>query len=216
LVSQIHGGASYGSPDNPWTGSAVMTERWRLVHGLELFDVIQDPGQRQDVAARHPGVFQRLRKFHEQWYAEMQPTMVPTAITIGSDEENPTDLTSEDWIMPTGSTVWSHGHVLKRPMLNGPWAIQIDRDGTYRFTLSRWPRYINDLDLGKRFAIESVAARIAVGGMEKRVEIAEPDVVNEVRLEVPLTAGACLLQTWLTTADGREHGAYFVTVERLE
>ncbi|MBC8877031.1 MAG: arylsulfatase, partial [Planctomycetes bacterium] len=47
-------------PPEKWKG-AVMTERWRLVGGRELYDVDQDPGQNRNVAADHPEVVRRLR-----------------------------------------------------------------------------------------------------------------------------------------------------------
>ena len=37
-----------------WRKSAVMTDRWRLVNGKQLFDMKNDPGQKKDVAAGKP------------------------------------------------------------------------------------------------------------------------------------------------------------------
>jgi len=34
--------------------SAVLWNRWRLVHGRELYDIKADPGQRKDIGARYP------------------------------------------------------------------------------------------------------------------------------------------------------------------
>src|SRR5262249_13095193 len=39
-----------------WKTCAVMTERWRLINGKELYDLRADPGQEQDVAGDHPRV----------------------------------------------------------------------------------------------------------------------------------------------------------------
>ena len=36
-----------------WRKCAVMTEKWRLVNGQELYDIKTDPGQRNDLAADH-------------------------------------------------------------------------------------------------------------------------------------------------------------------
>src|SRR5690606_21935136 len=43
-----------------WRKFAVMTQRWRLVNGNELFDMQNDPGQKDDVADRHPDVVAQL------------------------------------------------------------------------------------------------------------------------------------------------------------
>ena len=37
-----------------WRKSAVMTDRWRLVNGRELFAIKEDPEQRKDIAAATP------------------------------------------------------------------------------------------------------------------------------------------------------------------
>lgn len=38
----------------------------------------------------------------------------------------------------------------------------------------------------------------------------------EVDFDVSVPAGPAELQTWLTIPEGETHGAYFVTVERIE
>lgn len=216
LVTQIHGGASYTHPDDPLVGSAVMTERWRLVHGVELFDIIEDPGQRRDLAKEHPEVMQRLLDFHRSWYAGVKQTMKPTRIVLGSDAENPMDLTSQEWYLgKSGNPPWSHGHAVRRMIANAHWRVRVKREGLYRFTLSRWPRYANQADPTGRYAIDSTAARIRIAGIERSMTINDPGGVNEVSFEIAVPADETKLQTWLTTPDGKTHGAYFVTVERL-
>jgi arylsulfatase A-like enzyme len=82
-----------------WKQSAVMTSRWRLVNGTELYDIQADPGQQQNVAAEHPEVIARLRAFYEDWWAELEPTFQQaTPIHLGHPAENPTTLTCHDWI----------------------------------------------------------------------------------------------------------------------
>ena len=38
--------------ENPikWKDSATMSQRWRLINGTELYDIQEDPGQRNDIA----------------------------------------------------------------------------------------------------------------------------------------------------------------------
>ena len=76
-------------PPEKWT-NAVMTRRWRLVRGEELYDIKADPGQRQDVAADHPGEVERLRSAHDAWWDEISPgleTYCP--VTLGDPAEIP-------------------------------------------------------------------------------------------------------------------------------
>ncbi len=216
LISQIHEGAGYTKPEDPLLGSAVMTERWRLVHGVELFDIVDDPGQRRNIAKAHPDIVQRLLDFHGSWYAQVKPSMKPTRIVLGSDAENPMHLTSQEWYMgKSGNPPWSHGHAVRRMISNGVWRARVDREGIYRFTLSRWPRYANQADRTRKYSIDSTSARIRIAGKERSVAIDDPGGVNEISFEVALAAGETELQTWLTTPEGKTHGAYFVTVERL-
>jgi len=98
---------------------------------------------------------------------------------------------------------------------NSPWRVCVKREGLYRFTLSRWPRYANKADNARTYTIDSTAARIRIAGIERSMTIDKPGSVNEVSFEMLVPAGDTELQTWLTTPDGKTHGAYFVTVERL-
>jgi hypothetical protein len=193
-----------------------MTERWRLVHGVELFDITEDPGQRRNLANEYPDVVRRLLDFHRSWYASVKPAMKPTRIVLGSDAENPMDLTSQEWYLgKSGNPPWSHGHAVRRTIANAPWRVRVKREGLYRFTLSRWPRYANQADRKQTYTIDSTAARIRIAGIERSMAIDNPGAVNEVSFEFSVPAGETELQTWLTTPHGKTHGAYFVTVERL-
>ena len=44
-----------------WRKSAVMTDRWRLVNGKELFRLEDDPKQSSDIASQYPKIYERLR-----------------------------------------------------------------------------------------------------------------------------------------------------------
>ena len=54
-----------------WRQCAVMTDRWRLVNGQELYDLPLDPGQRKDVAKDHPEGVKRLRHVYETYWREV-------------------------------------------------------------------------------------------------------------------------------------------------
>jgi len=209
LHTQMHGGNGFLKPHDPWLIGAAMTPRWRLVEGRELYDILKDPMQREDVSKEFPDVVASLNASHLQWYKAVQPGMEPSRIAIGSDVENPTDLTSQEWVMPSGGPPWAHGHVMNRMIRNGPWAIEIANAGRYQVTLSRWPLSIDK-------PMDSGFARVRVGDQEAARKIEAPDKQTSVSFELDLTAGPAELQSWLTTPDGKTHGAYFVRVERLK
>lgn len=62
-----------------WAQTAVRTQRFRLVNGHELHDIVADPAQQADVADRHPEVVAELRAAHDAWWASVQPGLVNEA-----------------------------------------------------------------------------------------------------------------------------------------
>src|SRR5262249_31217740 len=63
----------------------VMWNKWRLVFGKELYDLKSDPGQKTNVADKHPDVVAKMRAHYERWWAPIEPTLRDFApISIGS------------------------------------------------------------------------------------------------------------------------------------
>ena len=209
LHTQMHGGNGYRKPGDVWEIAAVMTERWRLIEGTELYDIQADPSQRNDLAQQHPEVVARLRSKHLAWYESVRPGMKPTRIVVGSDIENPTHLTSQEWVMPKGGPPWSHGHVVKRMIANGPWWLDVAKAGKYRISLSRWPAYLEK-------SIDSTKASIEIAEQSLSINIGPSDQKATADFQVELPAGPTELKTTLVAPDGKEHGAYFVTLERMD
>ena len=58
-----------------WNNFAVRNDRYRLV-GQQLFDLLADPGQKTDVAARHPGVVKEMRDAYDKFWKDARPLMV--------------------------------------------------------------------------------------------------------------------------------------------
>ena len=161
------------------------------------------------MAKEHPKIVEQLTKQHVEWFASVKPGMNPTRIVVGSDVEDPTDLTSQEWVMPKGGPPWARAHVVRRMIANGPWWLDVAKAGNYRITLSRWPPYINR-------PLESTAASIEIAGQSISVEIDQPNDTTTAEFQVSLPAGPTKLLTSLTTPDGVKHGAYFATVQRVK
>ena len=209
LHTQMHGGNGYRKPGDLWEIGAVLTQRWRFVEGKELFDIVADPSQRKNVADAFPEVVARLAQEHAEWFESVRSGMSPTRILVGSDSENPTDLTSQEWVMPRGGPPWARSHVVRRMIANGSWWLEVAKPGTYQISLSRWPPYLDR-------AIDSVAASIQIAGQRRTIEIGQPDKETTAIFRLELPAGPAELTTTLTTPDGDQHGAYFATVERVD
>ena len=215
------------NPPDKWE-NGVMTRRWRLIGGKELYDIQADPGQRNDVAAQHPEVVQRLRQAHEQWWRQVRPLLdTYCPISLGADQENPACLTAMDVL---GDVAWNQGHILAAHKSTGQWAVDVERAGTYTLRLRRWPE---ELDVpidgapppGEAEAnayypyfkavntLRPVKARIKIFDRELALPV-EPGA-KEVTFTVDLDqTGETRLEAWFIGPDGEEQGAYYVAVER--
>jgi arylsulfatase B len=186
-----------------------MTERWRLVNGKELYDIKADPGQTSDVAGAHPDTMRALTNRYDAWWESLKPTFDRfVRIGLGADADNPTRLMSHDWVVKDQkNSPWHQQHVSRRHLASGPWAVRVQQDGNYRFELCRWPKHLDR-------AMDCTLARLKIGSIDVQKEIDPGDTCATFVTE--LNRGPAMLQTWLTNADGNEHGAYFVWVTRLD
>jgi arylsulfatase A-like enzyme len=198
-----------------WRNIAVMTERWRLINGTELYDIKADTGQTTNIAGKNSEVVQNLRKSYERWWTDVSRRFDEYCeIIIGSDVENPVRLTCHDWhgpVAPSDQNVIRQG-----PAINGFWVVEVDRDDTYRFTLRRWPieesAPINAAAVGGK-GVTVTKARLKIADVDVTKPI--PKDAHGVAFEVFLKPGKTRLQTWFTDDGGSSRGAYFVYVERL-
>lgn len=215
-----------------WRKSSVMTSRWRLINGKELYDMQSDPGQQANVVAEHPDVVTRLTGVYDSWWDELLPTFSnDTAIYVGHSRDNPARLTSHDWIT-TGSTPWHQGHIRKgiNSKSNlGHWNVKFVEAGEYTFRLRRWPAEVNaaiDAPLppgsdvpgvralrtepGK--VVPAAKATVTVGDLTKSVSVKSGDAEATIHLQVP--AGKAKLTTTFETADGETYGAFYAYIEK--
>ncbi len=192
-----------------WRQCAVMTERWRLVDGKELYDIQADPGQKTDVAAKHAETVAALRKAYDGWWTSLTPVFGEyVRMGLGSDRENPVRLMSHDWLCEDQKeSPWHPVHVQRGHVGNGPWAVEVERAGEYEVALYRWPaRLKKEMDCTK--------ARVKIGSVEREMEVQPADA--SATFKVVLPKGPAFLQSWLTRSDGQVFGAYFVHVKRLD
>lgn len=217
-----------------WRKSSVMTSRWRLVNGDQLFDMKSDPGQKKNVAAAHADVVDRLRGFYEDWWEELTPTFKEdVAIALGHPAENPATLTCHDWIT-TGSTPWNQGHVRNAQTganVTGFWNVNVTKSGRYNIHIRRWPREA-DAAIGQELPagadvpgvtpfrarvgkpVPAVNASLTIGSKTWETDIDASS--KEVKFEVDLKAGRTRLSSLFHTADGKTYGGYYAYVERVE
>ena len=207
-----------------WKQSATMTQRWRLINGVELYDILFDPEQRDNVSIDQPDLVDQLREHYERWWELVSPRFDEDCpIIIGSQNEKVSLLTSHDW--HGEAHAWNQGQIRHGLECNGYWAVEIAEDGEYIFELRRWPKEedrriteglegeIIDLYNGGK-ALSLKKARIRIGDQEQ-VKAISADAKG-IKFTFALKAGETRLQTFLTDEDGFTLGAYYVYASQAQ
>ncbi len=147
-----------------WKQTAVMSGKWRLVNGKELYDIATDPGQQRDLFPEQPERVAAMTAFYDAWWAELEPTFDQTTeIHLGHPDHPVVTLTGHDWIQEN-LPPWNQQHIREgdgyalaprkaekgkravsppanppRSIHRGHWAVRAVRAGTYTISLRRWP-----------------------------------------------------------------------------
>ena len=217
-----------------WRKSSVMTDRWRLINGKELYDIESDVGQETNRAKDYPEVVETLRTSYEDWWASMEESFLDDCeITLGNAADNPAILTAHDWLLPEEKmSPWNHSAIRARKgEAQGFWAVNVETAGKYRIELRRWPVEADHpiaADLppgedvpgqpayrttpGKGFA--ATDATLEIAGQKVEAKVAGADATH-VTFELELPAGITKLQGTFTSADGTQLGSYYAVVEKL-
>ncbi len=219
-----------------WRRASVMTDRWRQVNGVELYDMDVDVGQSKDVAGEYPDVMRKLTRAYESWWAELEPTFSePTAIVIGSSNANPVSLTGHDWLGTNAQVPWNQRHIRQMEIEadgihKAYWALDVEAAGRYEFLLRRWPKAAGlpiaaaappgeDVPGVEAFrAVEgegfpAVKARLVIGEQHFEAPVSETD--DAIKFIADVGTGSVPLVAVFEDANGRELGAYYVTVNYL-
>jgi arylsulfatase A-like enzyme len=224
-----------------WRTFAMMTDRWRLVNGDELYDIKADPGQRDDVAHDHREVVQELRAEYEKLWEEISSRDEEFGRPIiGSEKQEVTRLFSLEWIPTEGPFApWRHDeHILKGVPWNGYWEVEIAQDGVYEFELRRWPEEVDwaiagalpaaeksdvvgpgpdgrpiPVKMGRGTALPITKARLRVDDKEMQKQITENETFVVFAME--LKGGQKRIQTWFLSDEEESWGAYFVYARRV-
>jgi hypothetical protein len=227
-----------------WRLSSVMTQKWRLVNGQELYDMESDPGQKTDIAEQHPDIVENLRASYTKWYDDVFSGWErPSYYVIGDVDQGETVLSAHDWMDPhfpdmspavTGDgeerTPWNHYMVRDGILHNGYWDIDIRSGGEYVFELRRWPRETDneicsglpasDIPIpgGEPFgpgkALDIKNASIRVGETEETQTVNPGDKSASFSIRCP--AGKTRLKSWFNGEDDLSLGAYYVYISKVD
>jgi hypothetical protein len=142
---------------------AIRTQRFNLVNGEELYDMIEDPGEKINAAAGHPDVVAKLRTAYEQWFkvAAGQCGFRRPTIPAGYAEENPALLPAPQAYL-TGGVAYSRANGFAHEWVTNwkslddviHWDVEVARAGNYEISA----RYLcAAADVGSK-------VRVTVGG----------------------------------------------------
>ncbi|MFC2090517.1 arylsulfatase [Bacteroidota bacterium] len=173
-----------------WRKSAVMTDKWRLVNGKELYELDSDPKQATDISEQNPEKYKELvEQYNKFWNDVSQEHDLTSYMIIGSDKSPIVSLSSHDWLIDR-LPPWNQAHIVQGAVAEESfWAIEVEKAGEYEISLRRWPveadKGINDGTYGKAFNYKK--ARMVIGDVDETIEI--PEGAKEVTFKVTLEKG---------------------------
>ncbi len=213
--------------------NVVLFDKWRLVYGKELYNIENDPEQRNDVALQYPEMVEKLRAEHEKWWDEIYEEVQKYAtIVLGNEAENPAVLNPMDVL---GDVAWHQIMVSKNFVTAGKWHVRFDEKGTYKFSLMRYPeelkREINKMveeseieelapyGYAKNTVVVPVDVKYSKVKMELFGEVYEKpvsdgDVQIDITVEIDNLEETDLCAKFIYDED-KSCGVYYITVEKL-
>src|SRR5262249_55454185 len=131
----------------------------------QLFDIAADPYEQHDLAAQQPELVTRLRGEYDRWFEDVgRPRgYAPPRIALGAPQENPTELTRQDWRGPRGG--WDG-------RARGHWGVGGVRAGKYEVTVG----------FGAAPENRRAALRVAGRAAERPLRPSDTDCVFTVEL----------------------------------
>jgi arylsulfatase A-like enzyme len=210
----------------------VLTDRWRLVNfykkeledmeqfnkgktetqapllfmkedQYELYDILADPGQKNNLAGQFPEIVKELNHNYEDWWDSVSKNFDQyNNIIIGAAKANPTLL--------DGQSAHEKGNLRV-------WAIEVETDGKYKIGIARWPKEANkrisENRIGKT-AFTFSKASVQVGNVWNEMQVNDANKV--ATFYVDLKAGKTCLQAFFSTATEKQKlNAEYVYVERM-
>lgn len=213
--------------------SAVMTDRWRLINGRELYDLPNDPAQTRDLAATYPDTVRLLQQAYERWWTDVsRRSNERVRIEIGASMQPRSTILNCMDVHPVrvGQSLpaWDQTQVRKAVASDGYWALRVRSAGRYRVSLRRWPPEsgLSNGDAapagelvpggqayapGQKLVFQKASVR--VNAQTHSQPLASPDADASFILTLP--EGPLNLQAWFTSRAGVETGVFYVVVEKM-
>ncbi|TMU57295.1 arylsulfatase [Flagellimonas algicola] len=204
--------------------TCILKDKWRLLHGKQLYNIENDPKQQQDLSEDHPEIVSQLLEENAAFLKETKENSeyyeLPLAIA-GHEAQQELTFTIQHAIGEDGG-IWKTEQVaagIKNK--NNTHALEIAKKGTYIISCRRWPKEhpgpILGLPLQTRsddFAYKAITpekVRIQIANLILEKEIVPGDL--EVIFNVELDKGKTLLINDFLE-DDNSYGVYYTYVKR--
>ena len=161
---------------------------------LELFDMVRDPLELEDIAPRHSDIVSKMYKDYHAWFKDVSATRGYEAspIELGGTRENPTVLTRQDWRGPLAGVQPNH---------LGFWQVQVVRASKFDVTLKFAPRKF------------PTVLHLSLKGSDREQALAAGATACTFE-NVPVSAGGGRLEAWVEGNRARA-GVLDVVVRRI-
>jgi arylsulfatase A-like enzyme len=172
--------------------NAVRTNQWLLVRRKQLYDLLADPYQKQDLSEQHPEVVHKLADAYDAWFRDVTRghSYERPVLDVGYAEENPSILQATEayfsgglkyWGKEGWSWDWITGWTSLVDEIH--WKIRVHRAGRYQIGV----RYLcSEAEIGSRIAIH-------VGRAGREAVVKDPTSITPIpnldlvpRKEVPM------------------------------
>ena len=205
--------------------SCVMSTKWRLINGKELYNTVQDPGQTLNVADTFPGVVTKMNRFYDEWWSTLEADVKHAVIPIGKE---PVHLTIHD-LHTEEPLPWNQEQIREAKFNpDGFYTIHIEEDGDYIFRMSRYPLEsglaIQDqavaiaatttrdgLPAGKGLKAIAVNIELNDSTWRENVDPAKPYVIVRKRLQ----RGQYKFNSKFITATNKQYTVYYHAIEKI-
>lgn len=119
--------------------SCVMQGEWRLVNGTELYNLAEDLGQKNNLAATEPDRVKTMQTFYDEWWNSTVNDMHYAEIPLTAPNEAMVLLTVHD--LHTEQPIpWNQDLIRKAEQSpEGYYLVRVTEPGRYQFDLYRYP-----------------------------------------------------------------------------
>jgi arylsulfatase B len=221
-----------------WATTAVMSERWRLIQGKELYDIDADPGQKNNVYAKHPEVVQRLTRYYDGLWDELQPGFknVPR-IPLTAPGKKTVALNYHDcigrhfgWFQNEMRQITKRIDKPQSQRAPAFWPVNAVTGSEYRFELRRWPMEVDHPihgDIAPGGMVYGEKAHRSVPGMGfaavkacltidgRQLTASVDKQTKAAAFQVKLTAGSHRISAKFFDAQGRSLDVFYVYVSKV-